>query len=153
MTGSLLLDAVLWTLGLTLLFELVTVLFRFGFRIEATRDTAKYVARWTRGIRIHHGYWGVPLAVFGLLMLGAAPVDPGGTGLTFAGLGLGLWLIVFGLALIKSDLIHHFLVLWPITGSHDFHLRYPGDHRRSARKAQRDPFVPDPIPVPASGSR
>ena len=115
------LDAVLWTAGLTVLFELVTVLFRFGFKLEATRDT-RAIARWTRGVRVHHGYWGVPLALFGVLMLGATPV---GSAATFAGLGLSMWLVVLGLALIKSDLIHHFLVLWPITGSHDFHLRYP----------------------------
>lgn len=142
MTGMIWLDLVLWTVGLTVLFEAVTVIFRFGFKIEATRDTAKYVARWTRGVRIHHGYWGVPLALFGVLMLGATPL---GSFATFAGLGPGLWLVVLGLALIKSDLIHHFLVLWPITGSHDFHLRYPGHHRPV--------FVPEPIPVPASGTR
>lgn len=134
-----LLDAVLWTVGLTLVFELVTVLFRFGFKLEATRDT-QALARWTRGIRIHHGYWGVPLAIIGagLLLTPAAP-----------GVGVAFWMLVLGLALIKSDLIHHFLVLWPITGSHDFHLRYPGH----ARRTQRDPYVPDPIPVPAHGTR
>ncbi|XAL98186.1 hypothetical protein OT109_11315 [Phycisphaeraceae bacterium D3-23] len=136
MTGLFVLDTVLWTVGLTVLFELVTVLFRFGFKLEATRDTAKYVARWTRGIRIHHGYWGVPLALIGagLLLTPAAP-----------GVGLAFWMLVLGLALIKSDLIHHFLVLWPITGSHDFHLRYPSHGRVD--------YVPDPIPVPASGTR
>ncbi|MEM9415192.1 MAG: hypothetical protein AAGA29_06930 [Planctomycetota bacterium] len=146
MTGSLLLDAVLWTVGLTVLFEGVTVVFRFGFKLEATRDTAKYVARWTRGIRIHHGYWGVPLALIGAGML-LAPAAPGAPGI-----GIAFWMLVLGLALIKSDLIHHFLVLWPITGSHDFHLRYPS-HPRNPRHPRRDPFVPDPIPVPASGSR
>ena len=57
-----------WALGLTLLFEAVTILFRFGFKVQATRDTAKYVARWTRGIRIHHGYWGVPLLILGVYL-------------------------------------------------------------------------------------
>ncbi len=133
MTGLIWLDIVLWTVGLTVLFEAVTVVFRFGFKLEATRDTARYVARWTRGVRIHHGYWGVPLALAGAVMLLATPV------------GVAFWLLVLGLALIKSDLIHHFLVLWPITGSHDFHLRYPGHHKPV--------FVPEPIPVPASGSR
>jgi hypothetical protein len=132
-TGLIWLDIVLWTVGLTVVFEAITVVFRFGFKLEATRDTAKYVARWTRGVRIHHGYWGVPLALAGAVMLLATPV------------GVAFWLLVLGLALIKSDLIHHFLVLWPITGSHDFHLRYPGHHKPV--------FVPEPIPVPASGSR
>ena len=35
------------------------------------------------------------------------------------------WMVIVGLALIKSDLIHHFLVLWPITGRHEFDLVYP----------------------------
>ena len=106
-----------WTVALTLVFEAVTVLFRFGFKLQATRDTVHHVARWTLGLRIHHGYWGVPLALAGMVLLIVLP-----------GLGpqwLAVWLVVIGLALIKSDLIHHFLVLWPITGSHDFHLTYP----------------------------
>ncbi|MEM1355138.1 MAG: hypothetical protein AAGH88_09670 [Planctomycetota bacterium] len=104
-----------WTLALTLAFELVTVLFRFGFKLQATRDTARYVARWSRGLRIHHGYWGVPLSLIGLALLLLLP----------GAVQLAAWAIVIGLALIKSDLIHHFLVLWPITGHHEFHLVYP----------------------------
>lgn len=115
MTATPLFSALLWTLALTALFEAVTVLFRFGFKLESTRDTARLVARWTRGIRIHHGYWGVPLALIGLAILALA-----GPGTTAA-----VWLVVLGLALIKSDLIHHFLVLWPVTGSHGFDLVYP----------------------------
>ena len=112
-----------WALGLTLLFEAVTILLRFGFKVQATRDTAKYVARWTRGIRIHHGYWGVPLVILGL----AAVVLSVGPVLAAA------WLTIIGLALIKSDLMHHFLVLWPITGSHDFDLVYPERERYRRR--------------------
>jgi len=109
-------NILLCTLGLTAVFELVTVLFRFGFKLESTRDTARLVARWTRGIRIHHGYWGVPLALIGiagLLASGSAAASP------------AVWLVILGLALIKSDLVHHFLVLWPITGTHQFDLVYP----------------------------
>eukprot|EP00752_Nemacystus_decipiens_P014115 g12551.t1 len=112
-----------WAIVLTLFFEAVTILFRFGLKIQATRDTAKYVARWTRGIRIHHGYWGVPLLVLGLALL----VTSVGPVLAAA------WLTILGLALIKSDLVHHFLVLWPITGSHDFDLVYPDRHRYRRR--------------------
>lgn len=104
-----------WAIGLTVLFELITVLFRFGFKKQATRDTARYVARWTRGFRIHHGYWGVPLFILGVIALGAS-LGPAQA---------STWLIIVGMALIKSDLVHHFLVLWPITGSHDFDLVYP----------------------------
>lgn len=104
-----------WTLALTIVFELVTILFRFGFKLKATRDTARYVARWSRGLRIHHGYWGVPLSIVGLSLLFLLPsaAQP------------AAWALVLGLALIKSDLIHHFLVLWPITGHHEFDLVYP----------------------------
>lgn len=104
-----------WAIALTVVFELITVLFRFGFKLEATRDTARFVARWTRGFRVHHGYWGVPL----LLVATPALLLPVGPMLASA------WLMILGLALIKSDLVHHFLVLWPITGSHDFDLVYP----------------------------
>lgn len=104
-----------WAIGLTLAFEAVTILFRFGFKVQATRDTARYVARWTRGLRIHHGYWGVPLLALGTAAL-ATSVGPAQA---------AAWLVIVGLALIKSDLMHHFLVLWPITGSHDFDLVYP----------------------------
>ena len=104
-----------WAIVLTLLFEAVTVLFRFGFKVQATRDTAKYVARWTRGFRIHHGYWGVPLLLLGGAALGAS-IGPAQA---------AAWMVIVGLALIKSDLIHHFLVLWPITGRHEFDLVYP----------------------------
>ena len=112
-----------WTIALTIIFELVTILFRFGFKLQATRDTAKYIARWSLGLRIHHGYWGVPLLVLGMLGLGLSI----GPGLAAA------WLTIIGLALIKSDLMHHFLVLWPITGSHDFDLVYP-DRERYRRR-------------------
>ena len=109
---------------LTLLFEAVTVLFRFGFKVQATRDTAKYVARWTRGFRVHHGYWGVPLLILGVALL-ATSIGP---------MQAAMWSVILGLALIKSDLVHHFLVLWPITGSHDFDLVYPERERYRGRR-------------------
>ena len=115
-----------WAIGLTLVFELVTVVFRFGFKVQATRDTAKYVARWTRGLRIHHGYWGVPLLILGLAAM-ALPLGP---------VQAAAWLMIVGLALIKSDLVHHFLVLWPITGSHEFDLVYPDREQYRRRRAR-----------------
>ena len=36
------------------------------------------------------------------------------------------WGLRIGGALFASDLIHHFAVLWPVTGSPGFDLRYPG---------------------------
>jgi hypothetical protein len=35
------------------------------------------------------------------------------------------WLWILAFSLIASDLIHHFLVLWPLTGSPHFDLTYP----------------------------
>ena len=116
-----------WAIVLTLVFEAITVLFRFGFKIKATRDTAKYVARWTRGFRIHHGYWGIPLIVLGIALL-ATSMGP---------MIAAMWLTILGLALIKSDLMHHFLVLWPITGSHDFDLVYPEREQYRRRRLDR----------------
>lgn len=49
------------------IFELITILFRFGLGIQSTRDTA-FIGALTFGIRIHHGYIGL------LLMLIAAGV-------------------------------------------------------------------------------
>jgi len=84
---------------------------RFGLGLESTRDTAA-LAAWTFGIRIHHGYIG--LLVFALSYLGRLPPR------------YQSWARIVGVALVVSDLVHHFVVLWPITGDHQFHLRYPG---------------------------
>jgi hypothetical protein len=92
--------------------EAVTLYFRFGLDLQSTRDT-RWLARWTRGIRIHHGYVGaVALGPFAL-----APINP-----VVADIGV----IIAG-ALILSDLVHHFLVLWPLTGSPQFDLTYDRD--------------------------
>jgi len=94
---------------LALALEGVTVGARFGLGLESTRDTG-FLARLTFGWRIHHGY-------IGLLLLAAVP---------FLGSARARgWAIVLGVGLLVSDLVHHFLVLWPITGSPQFDLRYP----------------------------
>ncbi|MFG0248827.1 MAG: hypothetical protein ACF8OB_08065 [Phycisphaeraceae bacterium JB051] len=101
----------IYAIALTFLFELLTVILRFGFALESSRHTASTVGVLTMGIRIHHGY-------IGFLMLIAAwffkskPM-------------LFTWILITGIALFASDMIHHFLVLWPITGSPQFHLVYP----------------------------
>ena len=96
---------------LTLLIEAITVLGRFAFGLAATRDTASW-ARFTLGLRILHAYIGVVLAAFALATLHRWPA-------------FSRWTLAVGLALIASDLIHHFLVLWPVTGSPQFDLVYP----------------------------
>jgi hypothetical protein len=97
-------------LVLAVLFEAITVGFRFGLNLQSTRDTAA-IGGWTFGLRVHHGY-------IGLFLLPLAWCFP-------RGIRHALWVI--GIGLIFSDLAHHFLVLWPITGSHQFDFIYP-DH-------------------------
>jgi hypothetical protein len=94
---------------LAALIEALTLYCRFGLDLQSTRDT-RWLARWTRGIRIHHGYVGA--VALGPLML--APVEP-----MIADIG-----VIAAGALILSDLVHHFLVLWPLTGSPQFDLTY-----------------------------
>lgn len=98
-------------LGLTLGIEAVIVFFRFGLGLEAARDTAGTIGALTGGLRIHHGYIGI------LIVLAAA-------GVWRKRPQAAPWLLAVGLALVCSDLIHHFLVLWPVTGSPEFHLTY-----------------------------
>jgi hypothetical protein len=97
---------------LTLLFETLTLVLRFGFQLDSTRDTASTIGLLTFGIRIHHGYCGV------LLVLIAWGISREAPRLSRCG-------YVLGGALFLSDVIHHFLVLWPITGSPQFDLVYP----------------------------
>lgn len=103
---------VLWALLLAVVIEAVTVMFRFGFKMESTRDTASTIGVLTRGIRIHHGYVGVLVIIVSFLCLRARPT-------------LARWMLVVGTALVLSDMIHHFAVLWPIVGSPEFDLVYP----------------------------
>ena len=98
-----------WILVLTLAMELVSILARFVFHFRSTRDT-RFLRQLTLGVRIHHGFPGVVLLPIALV------------------LGPGYWrswCLRIGLALIFSDLMHHFLILWPLTGATDFDLVYP----------------------------
>jgi len=98
-----------WVLGLTAAFEAVTCLFRWGLGLQSTRDTA-FLAPFTLRLRIHHGYIGAVAAA-------AIPLLPPGVETA--------WLLRIGLALLVSDLIHHFIVLKATTGDPQFHLTYP----------------------------
>jgi len=101
-------------IGLLLAFvlEVVTVAMRFGLGLQTTRDTA-WLSPLTLGFRIHHGY-------FGVLLLLACP---------FLRCGPRNALLAVGLALLVSDLVHHFVVLKGVTGDAQFHLRYPGSRQ------------------------
>lgn len=104
--------SIVWqTVILTIAIEAVTCLLRFGFSLESTRDTANTVGRLTFGLRIHHGYIGVLLLPIAFAIERRWP-------------RLSKLTLVLSLALIASDLIHHFIVLWPVTGSPQFDLFY-----------------------------
>ena len=91
--------------------EALTCAVRFGAGLQGTRDTA-FLAPWTLGLRIHHGYVGALLLAAGFL----ARLPRRWRRAAF----------LLGAALLLSDLAHHFLVLWPLTGSPGLDLAYPG---------------------------
>lgn len=93
---------------LAILLEAITIAGRYGFGLQTTRETA-FIATFTFGLRVHHGYIGLFLLVLGWCFP--------------RGIKHLLWIVAFGL--ILSDLAHHFLVLWPIEGSPQFDLVYP----------------------------
>ena len=102
---------VIWSLIMTAAIEIFTVIMRFALDVQSTRDTASNIGVLTCGIRIHHGCFGVIIVIIALL-------------LSKRRLALSRWILVAGIALICSDLIHHFAVLWPIVGSHEFDFAY-----------------------------
>jgi hypothetical protein len=99
---------IVWSLILAVVFEGITCLFRFGLRLESTRDT-KAIGHLTFGLRIHHGYIGLVALIVCLFIKESLTRDI---------------VIVVANALVLSDLAHHFLVLWPITGSPHFDFFY-----------------------------
>ena len=96
---------------LAIAIEAFTVWARFGLGLESTRDTG-FISALTFSLRIHHGYLGVLLWFCAWWLFREHP-----------GLRNALWTVA--IALFLSDMIHHFAVLWPITGSPQFHLVYP----------------------------
>lgn len=98
----------IWIAVLTIAFEAATCWLRFG-RGLTSRQNTRFVGRFTRGIRIHHGYVGLVM----MAIVASAPTIPAGE-----------WAWRIGWALFLSDAVHHFLVLWPLTGSPEFDLTY-----------------------------
>ena len=84
---------------------------RFGMKMQASEKLA-FLAPYTFNLRIHHAYIGLIMAFFLASLIESNPVR------TF--------LRRVGIALILSDLIHHFVVLRLITGSAQFEWFYPG---------------------------
>jgi len=93
-----------------LIFELLTIILRFGFMLNSPTHT-RPLAKLTAGFRIHHGYPGA-----GMLML--IPIFPSPTIISSV-------LIITGIMLFLSDLLHHALILPIFAGNHEFDLKYP----------------------------
>ena len=113
---------VLWSLFAAIVFELITLVSRFGLGLQSTRDT-QFLAAWTMGFRIHHGYVGV-LGLLCVLLCGLLLPDVQKGKWRGISRGKWGWLLIISVGLIASDLIHHFAVLWPLTGSPQFDLTY-----------------------------
>ncbi len=103
--------ALLSCAALTVVIELITCGCRFGLGLQSTRDTG-WLSTITFGFRVHHGYIGIVLIVIALFAFPRAAF-------------LTKLILVIGGALVLSDLAHHFLVLWPVTGDPQFDIRYP----------------------------
>ncbi|MCI0342106.1 MAG: hypothetical protein L0216_13345 [Planctomycetales bacterium] len=90
-----------WGRGLALaaVFEAATLVARFGLGWKSRA----VVQPLTFGLRIHHGYLGAALFL-------ALPLLPK---------RWRSWAAAIAVGLVLSDLAHHFLVLWPITGHPD----------------------------------
>jgi hypothetical protein len=97
---------------LTAIIEAITLLFRFGFKLESTKHTASTIGKLTMGIRIHHGYIGILI-----LLINAA--------INSQNKSLASLAKIIGFSLALSDIIHH-IILYLVTGSADFDLVYPG---------------------------
>jgi hypothetical protein len=106
----------LLTVALAVAIELVTCVMRFGIGMQSTRDTG-IIGYLTFNIRIHHGYVGLVM-----LLIACLRADP---------LFLRNALVILGGSLVISDGVHHFLVLWPVTGSPEFDLVYPAWHDKT----------------------
>ncbi|MGV6814740.1 MAG: hypothetical protein ACWA5W_07010 [Phycisphaerales bacterium] len=95
-----------------LLFELLTIVLRFRFKMTSPTHT-RPIGKLTGGYRIHHGYPGI-----GMIML--IPLVPFQTVLSSL-------VIIVALMLFVSDLIHHAIILPIFAGGHEFEIKYP-DH-------------------------
>ncbi|MBF0548777.1 MAG: hypothetical protein HQM08_30420 [Candidatus Riflebacteria bacterium] len=95
----------------TIVIEFTTILFRFVFHLQATRDTKSFIAPLTFGIRIHHGYLGIVLWLFSYFVKSASWKNIN-------------FLKCAGISLFFSDLIHHFVVLFYVEGSPGFDIFY-----------------------------
>ncbi|MFW6255679.1 MAG: hypothetical protein ACOC54_02565 [Candidatus Sumerlaeota bacterium] len=96
----------------TIVMEGITAAMRFGLGLQTSVYTANNIGRLTMGIRIHHGYFGVLAIVLAGVFWRRFPAACS-------------WLLPLGGALVLSDLIHHYIVLWIFVGDPQFDLVYP----------------------------
>ena len=101
-----------------IVFESITLFFRFYLELQSTRDTA-IIAAFTGNLRIHHGYLGVLIILACLFIPSPDRQDRPDK------IRIRHWLLVLGIGLVISDLLHHFVYLWLISGSPQFDLVYP----------------------------
>jgi hypothetical protein len=101
---------IICTALLTLLIEGVTLIFRFVFGVQAAQATS-FVSSLSFGLRVHHCYVGAVVCALAFLFA--------------QGSWLRVWALRLGLALVFSDLLHHFVVMMLIIGHHEFDLFYP----------------------------
>lgn len=90
-----------------ILIELLTIFGRFFFKLNSKDTYIRIIKKYNIKfmIHIHHLFIGLIIFVFSYYFKSSI----------FLNLGLGIAL---------SDIIHHFLVLWPITGNPEFHIVY-----------------------------
>ena len=89
--------------------EIITCLGRFGFKISM-KEHESTVKKNTFGVRIHHGYIGAFLLLAAYAMTHLNILKDFDFRLVY----------VAGWALLISDIIHHFIVLYLITGKTEF---------------------------------
>jgi hypothetical protein len=117
-------------------FELITIALRFGLGWRSPERTSR-MGRVTKGWRVHHGYPGLLMMPAAALPLPTALITPVADPAWFWWIGPAL--LVFGIMLAVSDLIHHAIVLPRYAGSHEFELHYPGHPRHKPAPITREP--------------
>lgn len=101
-----------WSLVIisTIIIEIITLFGRFVFKKSSKENYFKILKKLNARyfIHFHHGFFGVIILLVSY----------------FYGF---VFLFNLGIGFILSDLVHHFVILWSITGSPEFHLIYKND--------------------------
>ena len=87
--------------------EVITIIGRFGFNISTKSLWVKVMKHYNRRhwVHVHHVFIGLLVVAIALIVKNNLVLN----------LGLGV---------IMSDAIHHFIILWPLIGSPEFHIIY-----------------------------